>query len=179
MLNIKHKLITSFVAGALGIILISGGTFAYFSDEIETTNNIQSGTLELGISDMEDGVLFKFDNKQPGDKFDYSFDLTNDGSLEIGDVTLFSSITDNEDFGSQITINSLKVNKEEKIDADKEMTLDKMEKLVIIEEFAVDEEIGVDVEFEFVEDENIDQNKYQGESMELEWKFQAMQIIDE
>ncbi|MBP1971189.1 spore coat-associated protein N [Virgibacillus natechei] len=178
MLNIKHKLITSFVAGALGIILISGGTFAYFSDEIETTNNIQSGTLELGISDMEDGVLFEFDNKQPGDKFDYSFDLTNDGSLEIGDVTLFSIITDNEDFGSQITINSLKVNKDE-IEADKEMSLDELEKLVIIEEFAVDEEIRVDVEFEFVEDENIDQNKYQGESMELEWKFQAMQTIDE
>lgn len=72
-------------------------------------STIQSGTLELRLSELEGGVLFEFENKKPEDTFDYSFQLSNDGSLEIDDITLVSDYTvtdaddeaiNNSDFGS-------------------------------------------------------------------------------
>lgn len=166
--------------------MISGGTYAYFSDSIETTNTIESGTLELGLTEIEeDGVLFEVTNKKPGDTFDYSFELTNDGSLDIGDVTLLSDYTvtgdgvkesANGDFGSQIRINSLTVDNTELIQ--EETTLDDFNKLVILEDFAPDETATVSVEFEFMVTDD-DQNQYQGNAMELNWEFEALQAFDE
>src|SRR5690625_4271734 len=88
---IKEKLGMSILIGFLGIVLISSGTFAFFSDSVHTNNNVSAGTLELGVTNIDDeGVLFEFANKKPGDTFDYTFSLRNEGSLDIKDVTLYS-----------------------------------------------------------------------------------------
>lgn len=173
------------IAGAIGISLISSGTYAYFNDEVETTNTIQSGTLELGLSDAEEGVLFEFNDKKPGDTFDYSFELTNDGTLDIGDVTLTSdyTVTDpgktelkDSDFGSQIQIKSLEVNGTELIT--KKRTLDDLKEMNILEDFKAGESAQIDVAFEFkVTDQK--QNQYQGNTMALTWTFEALQTFDD
>ncbi|MFD1039944.1 TasA family protein [Virgibacillus byunsanensis] len=182
-MNIKNKIMMSFVTGVLGVGLISGGTFAYFSAEVDTTNKIQAGTLDLGISDIEDdGVIFEFFNKKPGSTFKRSFTLTNDGSLDIKDVKLFSEHTvrkdgkviEDSDFASQIVIKSLKVNDEELIT---ETTLDDLEDFDIIKNFEVDEIANIDVVFAFIESDD-DQNQYQGNKMELDWKFVASQTVE-
>lgn len=178
-------MILSFITGAIGISLISSGTYAYFSDTVETTNTIESGTLELGLSDVEkDGVLFEFINRKPGDTFDYSFELTNDGTLDIGDVTLHSDYTvidqdkvelKKSDFGSQIRITSLQVNNTELIT--KKRTLEDLKEISILKDFTPGETAQIDVEFEFMITE-AEQNKYQGNAMELKWTFEAMQVTE-
>lgn len=178
-------MILAFVSGAIGISLISGGTYAYFSDEVETTNTIESGTLELGLSEVkEDGVLFEFTNKEPGDTFDYHFELTNDGTLDIGDVTMKSdyTVTDQDkdplkksDFGSQIQITSLKVDDTELIT--KKRTLDELKEMSILKDFNPEATAQIDVVFEFKKTKE-SQNQYQGNAMELNWNFEATQITE-
>ncbi|GAB3804964.1 TasA family protein [Virgibacillus kimchii] len=184
---IKEKLVMSMLIGVLGIVLVSGGTFAYFSDSVQTNNNITAGTLDLGVTNIDDeGVLFEFENKKPGDTFDYTFNLRNEGSLDIRDVTLYSEhairdkngeITEN-DFDKQILLTSVKVDDEELIE--EEMTLAdlKDEDVILIEDFGSgDEDAAVYAAFEFIQTDS-SQNKYQGNSMELEWTFEAMQTED-
>jgi spore coat-associated protein N len=185
---IKEKLGMSMLIGVLGIVLISGGTFAYFSDSVQTNNKVNAGTLDLGVADIDDeGVLFEFANKKPGDTFDYTFSLRNEGSLDIRDVTLYSGhmirdkdgeITENG-FAEQILLTSVKVNEDELIDEAITIADLKENELVLIEDFGSgDEDAAVYVAFEFIKTDD-SQNKYQGNSLELEWTFEAMQTEDE
>jgi len=182
-------MILALVTGAIGISLISSGTYAYFSDEVETTNKIESGTLKLGLTEAEeDGVLFEFSDKKPGDIFDYTFELTNDGSLDIGEVTLISDYTVtgdgvkesvNDDFASQIRINSLIADGADLIPEGSEgITIDKLEDLTILTDFKPDTTKKVHVEFEFMRTDK-KQNQFQGNAMDLNWTFEAMQVFDE
>jgi spore coat-associated protein N len=184
---IKEKLGMSMLIGILGIALVSGGTFAYFSDSILTNNNVSAGTLDLGVTDIDDeGVLFEFENKKPGDTFDYTFSLRNEGSLDIKDVTLYSEHTIEDkngettenDFDKQIQLTSVKVNDEELIEEKVTLADLKENELILIENFGSgDEDAAVYVEFEFIKTDE-SQNKYQGNSIELEWTFEAMQTED-
>jgi|SRR5690625_759579 len=184
---IKEKLGMSIFIGFLGIVLISSGTFAYFSDSVQTNNNVAAGTLDLGVMDIdEEGVLFEFENKKPGDTFDYTFSLRNEGTLDIKDVTLYSDhtiedksgeLTDN-DFDKQILLTSVKVNDEELIEETITLASLKDNEMILIENFdSGDEDAAVYVEFEFIKTDK-SQNKYQGNSIELEWTFEAMQTED-
>lgn len=184
LLNFKKNIALGMAAGLIGMALISGGTFAYFSDTVETNNRVVAGTLDLGIiGTTEEGVIFDFDNKQPGDTFDYFFELKNDGTLDIKDVKLFSNHTVlnkegqiiENDFGSQIIIKSLMVNDEDIIHEKAGITLDDLQGLEVtmVEGFSVAEVVKVYVNFEFINEEN--QNEYQGNSLELNWTFEAMQ----
>src|SRR5690625_2387452 len=184
---IKEKLGMSILIGFLGIVLISSGTFAFFSDSVHTDNNVSAGTLELGVTNIDDeGVLFEFENKKPGDTFDYTFSLRNEGTLDIKDVTLFSEHTiknrsgdiEDNNFDKQILLTSVKVNDEELIE--EKITLGDLKdnEIVLIDDFGSgDEDADVYVEFEFIKT-NDSQNKYQGNSIELEWTFEAMQAED-
>ncbi len=183
----KEKLGMSMLIGVLGIVLVSGGTFAYFTDSILTNNNVTAGTLDLGVTNINDeGILFEFENKKPGDTFDYTFSLRNQGSLDIKNVTLYSEntvrnkngeVTDN-DFDKQILLTSVKVNDEEIME--EAVTLAELQdnEMILIENFGSgDEDAAVYVEFEFIKTDK-SQNKYQGNSIELEWTFEAIQTED-
>jgi spore coat-associated protein N len=184
---IKEKLGMSILIGFLGIVLISSGTFAYFSDSVQTNNNVAAGTLDLGVTNIdEEGVLFEFDNKKPGDTFDYTFSLRNEGTLDIKDVTLYSDHTINDkngeltdnDFDKQILLTSVIVNDEELMEETITLADLKKNEMILIENFdSGDEDAGVYVEFEFIKTDK-SQNKYQGNSIELEWTFEAMQTED-
>ncbi|MFA1821318.1 TasA family protein [Virgibacillus oceani] len=184
---IKEKLGMSILIGFLGVALVSGGTFAYFSDSVQTNNNVTAGTLDLGVTNIDDeGVLFEFENKKPGDTFDYTFSMRNEGSLDIKDVTLYSEhttrdkdgeLTDNN-FDEQILLTSVKVNGEDLIEEGITLADLKDDEMILIENFdSGDEDADVYVEFKFIKTDK-SQNKYQGNSIELEWTFEAMQTED-
>lgn len=186
-MTIKEKLGMSIMIGFLGVVLISSGTFAFFSDSVGTNNRVTAGTLDLGVTDIDDdGVLFEFENKKPGDEFDYTFGLRNEGSLEIGDVTLYSEhtikdkdgkVTEN-DFDKQILLTSVKVNDEEILEEEVTLANLKDNEIMLIEDFdSGDEDAAVYVAFEFIKTDE-GQNKYQGNALELEWTFEAMQKED-
>lgn len=46
-MGIKKTLGFGVATAALGLTLIGGGTFAYFSDSVETTGTFAAGTLDL------------------------------------------------------------------------------------------------------------------------------------
>lgn len=97
-MSIKKKLGMGVVSAALGISLIGGGTFAYFSDTVETTNTFASGTLDLSINPE---YVIKAENIKPGDIMPRAFELTNGGTLDISRVDLHTSYT--VDYGDKYT----------------------------------------------------------------------------
>ncbi|PHD39103.1 cell division protein FtsN, partial [Bacillus toyonensis] len=46
-MSLKKKLGVGVVSAALGLSLIGGGTYAYFSDQVVTNNSFAVGTLDL------------------------------------------------------------------------------------------------------------------------------------
>lgn len=171
------------MTGLVGVALLSGGTVAFFSDSKDTDNKILSGTLDLDVSDNDDGVLFEFYNKKPGDTFDYSFDLINAGTLDMKDVTLYSDheilnrkgAKDNNGFDKQIKV--MKIQVDGKNVLDEAITLETLKKQPILLADSITTEtaaVQVYVEFEFVRTEN-DQNEYQGNTLDLQWTFEAVQ----
>ncbi|WP_068673111.1 TasA family protein [Oceanobacillus sp. Castelsardo] len=184
-MSFKKHIMMGMATGLVGMALISGGTVAYFTDSVDTQNEIMSGTLDLGVTNIDDGVLFEFKNKQPGDVFDYKFNLSNNGTLEIGEVTLISNHTvdGKADFGSQIEVVSLTVDGEEKITSDKKVTLDDLKGAknakVLLNKFPEDsQDVEVFVKFKFIQTKE-SQNDYQGNVMDLNWTFEAKQVIKE
>src|SRR5690625_1868676 len=110
-MDIKKKISLSVVSAALGFTLLTGGTFAYFSDQVVTENAFTAGTLDLSI-DPE--VIIDIGNIKPGDTMLREFVLTNEGSLKIQNVFLETDYRvidvkgDNtEDFGKHILVKFL------------------------------------------------------------------------
>src|SRR5690625_1889144 len=67
-MSIKKKLGMGVATAALGLSLVAGGTFAYFSDEEKSINSFASGTLDLNISPgEEESLAFNFNDLKPGD----------------------------------------------------------------------------------------------------------------
>ncbi|GLB59935.1 CalY family protein [Cytobacillus sp. NCCP-133] len=191
-MNLKKKLGMGIASAALGISLVGGGTFAYFSDTAEANATFTAGTLDLSADPT---TIIDVDNIKPGDTMLRSFDLVNGGILDIATIDLSTSYTvtdangDNtEDFGKHIRVNFL-INAD-KIDAPIFSTtlydLQNMSPDVIEGNFwsqffaerggnlAAGTSDKLYVQYEFVEN-NSDQNEYQGDSLELKWTFEGKQ----
>lgn len=78
----------SVVLGALGISLITGGTSAYFTDATSTYNTITTGSLDLGLNKE---TFFQIEDLMPRDTQEAQFSLTNEGSIDMKEVTLNTS----------------------------------------------------------------------------------------
>lgn len=57
-MSFKKNILMGMAIGLVGMALLSGGTVAYFNDSEDTKNEIISGTLDLGVTNVSDGVLF-------------------------------------------------------------------------------------------------------------------------
>ncbi|HLS09217.1 CalY family protein [Lentibacillus sp.] len=193
-MGIKKQLGMGVMTAALGLTLISGGTYAYFSSSQTTNNTFAAGTLDLAV---EPTTIIDVDSLKPGDSVTRSFELQNSGSLDINKVLLETdySVTDAEgdntgDFGEHIQVEFL-YNADQLNDVIYETTLAELKDM---EPEAVNEEVflpmlGEDgleagtlddlvVKFSFV-DNGEEQNQFQGDSLNLEWTFNAQQTAGE
>jgi spore coat-associated protein N len=191
--SIKKKFGLGLASAALGLSLIGGGTYAFFSDTEVTHNTFAAGTLDLSV---DPGVLVNLKDLKPGDTMVRDFKLANNGSLKIKDVKLKTdySVVDAksnngaEDFGKHIMVRFLwnwdKENEPifETTLADlKAMSPDLVQKNILdpffkknsgLEPGAVND---LWVQFDFV-DNGKDQNVFQGDTLNLDWTFIASQM---
>ena len=190
------------VTGAMAVSLIGGGTYAYFNDVETSTNKFTAGTLDLSL---DPSTIIDVANIKPGDTMFRQFKLVNEGSLDIKSVQLDTAYTvtdaklDNgvADFGHHIKVNFIENagHPETWFDDDSftvvysktlaELTAMTPEKLAVELEdrgiFRDYEKDGIpsgtadylSVQFEFVDEG--DQNIFQGDSLQLEWTFDAKQ----
>ncbi|KAA0563008.1 cell division protein FtsN [Bacillus sp. CH30_1T] len=192
-MGIKQKLGLGVASAVLGVSLIGGGTYAYFSDTAETSGTFASGTIELNANPT---TIIDVHNIKPGDTMLRSFELKNDGTLDIASLSLATSYTVNDvkgdndgaDFGKHIRVNFL-------VNADKlsvpifSTTLQELQGMspdVIqgsifsgwLAERGGKLKAGTSdtlfVQYEFVENDK-DQNIFQGDTLELEWTFEGKQ----
>ncbi|MED4016573.1 TasA family protein [Sutcliffiella cohnii] len=84
-MSLKKKLGLGVASAALGLALIGGGTYAYFSDTAVQANTFASGTIVL---DVDPTIQVPMDNIKPGDWMPRSFELQNNGSLDMKYVDL-------------------------------------------------------------------------------------------
>lgn len=191
-MSIKKKLGLGVASAALGLSLIGGGTYAYFSDQEVTQNTFAAGTLDLAINPT---TIVDIGNLKPGDSLMREFALTNSGTLDIKKVNLATNYTvsdvkgDNgsEDFGKHINVKFL-WNWDKGTEPVFETTLhglramspdvvqkDIMDPLLSNKSgLATGETNEFWVEYEFV-DNGTDQNIFQGDSLSLDWTFNATQ----
>ncbi|QKY70392.1 CalY family protein [Lentibacillus sp. CBA3610] len=193
-MGIKKQLGMGVMSAALGLSLVGGGTYAYFSDSETTNNTFAAGTLDLAVEPTE---VIDVENIQPGESMTRDFELQNNGSLDINQVLLETnySVIDAEgdntdDFGNHIEVTFL-YNADQLNEVIYETTLAELQDMT---PEAVNEEVfipalGEDglesgtsddlvVEFSFA-DNGEDQNQFQGDSLELQWTFNAQQTEGE
>ncbi|PFQ47671.1 cell division protein FtsN [Bacillus cereus] len=111
-MSLKKKLGVGVVSAALGLSLIGGGTYAYFSDQVVSNNKFAAGTLDLA---MQPTTSLNLENLKPGDKILKKFNLKNSGTLDIKDIMMKIDYTVNdlkqnnttEDFGKHIKVQFL------------------------------------------------------------------------
>ncbi len=191
-MNLKKKLGMGIASAALGISLVGGGTFAYFSDSAETNGTFAAGTLDLNANPT---TIIDVENIKPGDTMLRSFKLVNNGTLDIAAINLDTEYTvtgagnnNGEDFGDHIRVNFL-------FNADKldtpifSTTLSELKSMKpdVIEgnifgawlaerggKLAAGTDDTLYVQYEFVENDE-DQNVFQGDSLSLKWTFNAEQ----
>lgn len=190
-MNLKKKLAMSIATGALAVSMIGGGTYAYFNDVETTTNTFAAGTLDLSVNPS---VIIDVDNLKPGDWMPRTFDLINDGTLDISKVFIYTDYSysgTDEDFGKHIKVNFLKNEDKSGILIPSNVIVSKT--LYELKNMSPDavknlshsifaEKSGLKagtkdklaVQFEFVDDGK-EQNYLQGASLELEWTFDAQQ----
>lgn len=193
-MTIKRKLGMGLMSAVLGLALIGGGTYAYFSDSVETQNTFAAGTLDLSVNPTQ---LIDVDNIKPGDSFIRNFELQNGGTLDIGKVLLETDYTvidakgDNtEDFGEHIQVEFL-YNVDNFEDVIFETTLSELKGMTpeAINQNIFYPDIGdkglpvgdthdLIVKFVFMDNDE-DQNQFQGDSLELTWTFNAQQTEGE
>ncbi|MFJ7935464.1 TasA family protein [Sporosarcina sp. NPDC096371] len=189
-MGIKQKLGMGVATAVLGISLIGGGTYAYFSDQEVSNNTFAAGTLDLTLNPTE---LVKVSNIKPGDTMFREFKLTNGGTLDIQNVNLLTDYAvvdaknDNgsEDFGKHIKVKFL-WNWDKEEEPIFETTLYDLKAMSpdLVQANIMDPAIkgGLKpgevnelwVEYAF-EDNGADQNVFQGDSLSLEWTFNATQ----
>jgi spore coat-associated protein N len=197
-MGIKQKLGLGVASAALGISLIGGGTYAYFNDFEETSSSFTAGTLDLSADPT---TIIDVDNIKPGDWMTRSFELKNDGSLNIAEVLLETSYSvgdadgnNNDDFGKHIRVNFLfngdkallgpvspdQVVYQTTLNELQGMTPDAVANNVFVP--WLEERGGLKpgdtdklyVQFQFV-DNGKNQNEFQGDSLELKWTFEGKQ----
>ncbi|WP_088052383.1 CalY family protein [Virgibacillus dakarensis] len=193
-MGLKKQLGMGMMSAALGLTLIGGGTYAYFSSSETTNNTFAAGTLDLAV---EPTALIEVENLKPGDSIIRDFELQNNGTLDIEKVTLDTNynVTDakgdnTEDFGKHIEVEFL-YNADKLDEVIFKTTLDQLKNMSpeAINEHIFYPDLGekglpagslddLVVKFNFV-DNGEDQNQFQGDSLQLEWTFQGMQTTGE
>ncbi|MDM5190416.1 TasA family protein [Bacillus sp. DX4.1] len=197
-MGIKQKLGMGVVSAALGLTLIGGGTFAYFSDKEVTENTFAASTLDLSVDPQ---VILNVDKIKPGDEMERGFQLINNGTLKIKDVHLLTdyTVTDakgdngNADFGDHIRVDFL-WNLDKNSVPIWSTTLSELKKatqagdvLNLVEKDIVNHEgdglaPGDDdtlyVKLTFVDNKE-EQNIFQGDTLKLNWTFNATQTEGE
>ncbi|MFJ5715172.1 TasA family protein [Neobacillus sp. NPDC093127] len=193
-MNLRKKLGMGVASAALGLSLIGGGTYAYFNDTEITTNTFAAGTIDLVANPT---TIINIDKIKPGDTMLRAFDLKNNGTLDIKNVILNTSYIVNDangdnagaDFGEHIRVNFLF--NADKLDAPVWSTtladLKNMNPKAVENKFdsifgdewgtrglAVGSKDTLFVQFEFVNNGQ-DQNVFQGDTLNLTWKFVANQ----
>jgi spore coat-associated protein N len=196
-MGIKQKLGLGVASAALGLALVGGGTYAYFSDTATASNTFAAGKLDLSVDPT---TIIDVDNIKPGDTMLRSFELVNGGTLDIKNVVLNTKYTVNDhgsnnasDLGEHIRVNFMF--NLDKVDVPVFSTtlanLSNMSPEAIEDtwETILGDEWGSEglvagssdllyVQFEFV-DNGTDQNEFQQDSLNLEWKFTGMQTDGE
>lgn len=181
----------NFMTAALGISLISGGTYAYFSDSFATQNTFAAGTLDLAVNP---DFVVNIDNIKPGDEIYREFTLENNGTLDIHKVLLHTQYViedakgdNSDDFAEHIKV-TIMYNTSSATVPVVETTLAELQSqqpdITAIDTFVGNEQIpdGIPaggkekmfVLFEFV-DNGQDQNQFQGDKLRVNWTFNAEQ----
>ncbi|RSL30306.1 cell division protein FtsN [Salibacterium salarium] len=195
-MGLKTKLGLGVSTAALGLSLIGGGTFAYFSDTAEADGTFSAGTVDLTAEPTQ---VIEVDNLKPGDWMIRSFDLENNGTIDIGSIKMDTSYSvddvggnNTEDFGEHIKVSFL-YNDDKNDEVIHETTLADLQSQDpdVIEGNIFSGWFGehgglleagtsdnLDVMFEFV-DNGEDQNEFQEDSLSLTWEFEAMQADGE
>ncbi|RST72737.1 cell division protein FtsN [Siminovitchia acidinfaciens] len=188
-MSMKKKFGMGMMSVALGAALIGGGTYAYFSDTETSQNTFAAGTLDLSLSPTE---IINVKDMAPGDSFLRDFELGNGGTLDIDKVLLETDYTvkdakgDNTgDFGEHIQVEFLynmdnfdEVIFETTLADLKNMTPEAISQNIFYPELGdkglpVGKTHDLIVQFSFMD--KGDQNQFQGDSLELTWKFNATQ----
>ncbi|KAI7263958.1 hypothetical protein KC345_g8987 [Hortaea werneckii] len=196
-MGIKKTLGLGVASAALGLSLIGGGTFAYFSDTAQSTATFAAGTLDLN---SDPSVIVDISNLKPGDTVYKTFKLKNDGSLDIGSIKLKTTteVTDNGtpnpvDLNQFIKVKFLRNNDkgliqpenvvyETTLAALKNLTPDLVDNTGSFLDQLLTEPDGIkagtndsfSVQFEFV-DSGEAQNYFQQDKIKLTWDFEAKQ----
>ncbi|MBM7600028.1 spore coat-associated protein N [Virgibacillus halotolerans] len=189
-MGIKKQIGMGVMSAALGLALIGGGTYAYFSSSEETTNTFAAGTLDLSV---EPTTIIDVGDLKPGDYVIRDFELQNGGSLDIDKVFLETDydVTDAKgdntaDFGEHIEVEFL-YNADKIDEVIYKTTLAELKEMSpeAVNEHIFYPSIGekglpagssddLVVKFNF-KDSDEDQNQFQGDSLELAWTFNAEQ----
>ncbi len=191
-MNIKKNLAMGIATGALAVSMIGGGTFAYFNDVEENNSSFTAGTLDINVAGKDAAnAIIDVSNLKPGDVMFRHFMLNNTGSLDVSKVLLTSeySVIDangnnaGADFGDHIKVKFL-YNYDKGTVVVHETTLKALGETDIVNSIYswYGESDGLEanssdelvVMFEFT-DNGQDQNVFQGDSLKLNWTFDAKQ----
>ncbi|WP_342508596.1 TasA family protein [Sporosarcina sp. FSL K6-2383] len=194
-MSIKKKLAMSIATGALAVSMIGGGTYAYFNDVEVNNSSFTAGTLDINVAGNDAAnAIIDVSNLKPGDIMTRSFKLNNTGSLDVSKVLLTSnySVTDTNlnnagaDFGEHIKVQFV-INNDKRTEVVHETTLKNLSQADVTDRDLLGWLLGgengglkagttdnLTVMFEFV-DNGADQNVFQGDSLKLEWTFDAKQ----
>ncbi|MFD2208259.1 TasA family protein [Virgibacillus halophilus] len=193
-MGMKKQLSMGIMSAALGMTLIGGGTYAYFSSSSTSNNTFAVGTLDLSV---EPTVVVDVGDLKPGDSVIRDFELQNNGSLDMEKVFLQTEYEVNdakgdntEDFGKHIEVEFLynadkldEVIYKTTLDKLKDMSPEAVNKHIFYPNFGekglpAGEADDLVVKFNFI-DNGEDQNQFQGDSLQLKWTFQAQQTEGE
>ncbi|MGC5325279.1 TasA family protein [Brevibacillus sp. SYSU BS000544] len=195
-MSLKKQFALTLASVGLGAALIGGGTFAYFSDTAEVNNTFAAGTLDLAVNPS---VVFDITDMKPGDWANRIYTIENNGTLDIGSVYLTTeyNVTDakgdngNADLGDHIYVN-VKWNLDNGTFPVFNKSFSELKALTgsdrpnIAEAYFTAtgthlppgdlDDIIVQVEFR---DNGQDQNVFQGDKLDVKWKFEATQTDGE
>lgn len=191
-MNVKKKIGLSAATAILGISLIGGGSFAYFSDSEVTNNTFTAGTLDINLKSTDDSkkINLNIENMKPGDWKVHQIRIYNGGSLEVKDVKLRADYTvtdangDNgtEDFADHILVNIMKADMKEVIANWVPLSQLKDSNLVVANDlktptgnkYQTNHRQTLRVDFKF-NDNGQDQNIFQGDQIDFKLSFEASQ----
>ncbi|WP_419958009.1 TasA family protein [Psychrobacillus psychrotolerans] len=196
-MSLKKKLAMGILTGGLAVSMIGGGTYAYFNDVEVNNSSFAAGTLDINVAGKDAAnAIIDVKNIKPGDTMFRTFKLNNTGSLDVSKVLLTSTygITDangnnaGADLGEHIQVQFLS-NIDKVTTIVHETTLKELSRTDVVDGdrdllrwLAGLESDGLKagsndnftVQFKFV-DNGQDQNVFQGDSLQLNWSFDAKQ----
>ncbi|WP_423798870.1 TasA family protein [Neobacillus sp. SAB-20_R2A] len=188
----RTKLGLGVASAALGLALIGGGTFAYFSDKAETTGTFVNGTLDLNTNPT---IMTAINDFKPGDWANRTITLKNDGSLDIAKISLSTenTITNKEgapantdDLNKYIRVYFLKNVGSDFVSSGSSEILygttldqlnnkkDEISTQVFGNGVAKNGMKDLYIQFQFI-DNNEDQNQFQGDAIAIKWTFEGRQ----